>query len=292
MTLNEKMDNLWHLIDKHFKNQVLQNSLALNLQDSMLYSISNGGKRFRPILMLLILEAFNIDLKKGLNTACALELIHTYSLIHDDLPAMDNDDFRRGKPTNHKVFGEALAILAGDALLTESFSLIAQDENLLSEVKVNLINQLSILSGRNGMIAGQVFDIEAETSPASLEHLQEIHKYKTGALIAFACKAAGIIAQQSIETLDKLTEFAYCLGLAFQIQDDILDVEGDASILGKPVGSDEANNKSTYVSLLGLENAKKKLNLEIQKAHTILDSIPVDVQMLKEITQFAAKRDK
>ena len=262
------------------------------LKDSILYSIKNGGKKFRPILLLMTLEAFGVDRSKGMATAMALEMIHTYSLIHDDLPAMDNDDLRRGIPTNHKVYGEALAILAGDSLLTESFSLISADESISAETRLELILFLSKSAGTCGMIAGQVMDMEAENETIQLEKLKKIHELKTGRLIEFACLAAGLIAKQNNEIMADLSEFAQCLGLAFQIQDDILDVEGDTEIIGKPVGSDEANGKSTYASLLGLDGAKNMLANESDKALELLNKLPADTNMLRELTLYVVSRNK
>lgn len=262
------------------------------LKESMLYSVKNGGKRFRPILLLMTLEAFGVVRSKGMNTAIALEMIHTYSLIHDDLPAMDNDDIRRGKPTNHKVYGDALAILAGDGLLTDAFSLVSSDECIDTKIRVELITFLSRSAGTFGMIAGQVMDIDAEDKVVTLEKLKKIHHLKTGRLIEFACLAAGFIAEQDDDIMAALSEFAKVLGLAFQIQDDILDVEGDVNTIGKPIGSDVVNGKSTYVSLLGLDGAKQMLVNEIEKALQILEQLPIKRKRLKELALYVANRDK
>ena len=260
--------------------------------DAMEYSIRNGGKRLRPILLLMILEAFGIPRARGMPTAVALEMIHTYSLIHDDLPAMDDDDERRGVPTNHKVYGEAIAVLAGDGLLTDAFNVIVNDKNLDAQTRLKLVRLLSAAAGSRGMIEGQLLDIEAEEKSITLDELKQIHQLKTGKLIEFACLAAGFIACPTGLYIHKLRWFANHLGLAFQIKDDILDVEGDAKKIGKPVGSDEANNKTTYVSLLGLEGAKQMLQVEINKALAELDALPADTKMLKELTLYVASREK
>lgn len=293
MNLQEYMEQLRGEINAHLVVILERPTEATKLSESMIYSVKNGGKLLRPILLLMTLEAFGASRKMGLSTASALEMIHTYSLIHDDLPAMDNDDLRRGKPTNHKVFGEAMAILAGDSLLTDAFRVITEDEQLPLVTKLELVRFLSVAAGgQTGMITGQVLDIEAEKSPVSLEELKQIHHLKTGRLIEFACLAAGMIAEQDNVIMSKLSQFAQSLGLAFQIQDDILDVEGVAATIGKPVGSDEANGKSTYVSLLGLEGAKRMLADEINVALEVIDELPVDTTLLRELTLFVGIRDK
>lgn len=279
-------------IDAHLVVLLKGPTQAHSLSEAMRYSVKNGGKRLRPILLLMTLEACGIHLKKGLSTAAALEMIHTYSLIHDDLPAMDNDDLRRGQPTNHKVYGEAMAILAGDGLLTDAFRVIAEDEQLSVTTRLELIQFLSTAAGaQTGMITGQALDIEAEKTPVNLEKLKQIHRLKTGCLIKFACLAAGMIAMQDHVIMSKLSQFAQHLGLAFQIQDDILDVEGDFEKTGKPVGSDVESGKSTYVSLTSLSAAKKMLANEIQLALQILDELPIKNDQLKDLAQYVANRD-
>lgn len=292
MNLHEYMEQLRGKIDAYLIALLERPTEAHKLSESMIYSVKSG-KRLRPILLLMTLEAFGVSREKGLGTASALEMIHTYSLIHDDLPAMDDDDLRRGKPTNHKVYGEAMAILAGDALLTDAFRVIAKDEQLTVAMRLELIQFLSVAAGaHSGMITGQVLDIEAETNPVSLEELKQIHNLKTGRLIEFSCLVAGMIAEKDNVIMSKLSQFAGGLGLAFQIQDDILDVEGDTAKIGKLVGSDEANGKSTYVSLLGLEGAKRMLADETNAALEVLDKLPADTNMLKELTLYVASRDK
>ena len=292
MELHEYMKQLRVEIDERLIALIECPSEAPLLIESMLYSVKNGGKRLRPVLLLMMLEAFGIDRQHGIATAVALEMVHTYSLIHDDLPAMDNDDLRRGKPTNHKVYGEAMAILAGDGLLTDAFRVIVEDTMLDEIVRLRLIQMLSAYAGSQGMISGQVLDMEAENTSVSLEELEDIHFLKTGRLIEFACIAAIIIAEQDEEKMMWVRQFAYSLGLAFQIQDDILDIEGDSAKIGKTVGSDLANNKSTYVSLLGLDGAKAMLANEINSALAILEQLPADTELLKQLTLYVANRDR
>ena len=258
------------------------------LQQAMTYSLQAGGKRIRPLLLLATLEMLNVSLNQAhYQVAGALEMIHTYSLIHDDLPAMDNDDLRRGKPTNHKVFGEGMAILAGDALLTEAFHLVTKVA-LPVEVKLLVLEQLAIQSGSSGMIGGQVGDIEAENQAITLEHLAAIHRRKTGALIMFAVDSACLIARADSQVSQLLHDYAEQFGIAFQIKDDILDVVGDEAVIGKKVGSDEALNKSTYPSLLGMDEAVNKLNEHIDRALDALNEVQAlmptaDISLLAEL---------
>ncbi|MDY0396486.1 polyprenyl synthetase family protein [Virgibacillus halophilus] len=250
------------LVDEKFDSCFEQAGIPQKLKDSMLYSLKAGGKRLRPILVCASYFAYAKDVNKVISTAAALEMLHTYSLIHDDLPAMDDDDYRRGKLTNHKMFDEATAILAGDALLTNSFGLIANDGQLTAEEKVEILGLLSLCSGPAGMVAGQFLDMEAEDKKSTLQQLEQIHSLKTGELIRFAVYAGAYLGNANETQLTYLNKFAYQLGLLFQVQDDILDVVGDAGKLGKSVGSDEGNLKSTYPKLLGIDGAiAKKRNL-------------------------------
>lgn len=244
--INQKM---YDFLEKTSQSEILF--------DSMVYSLDAGGKRFRPLLLLATVDFFGQTLENShYEIAAALEMIHTYSLIHDDLPAMDDDDLRRGKPTNHKVYGEGLAILAGDALLTESFHLVAEME-VESALKVELIRLLAKSSGSTGMIAGQVEDVLGEGKKINFRDLQKMHQKKTGMLIQFAVEAGVLMSTQSFEMKKWLLEYAQNVGIAFQIRDDLLDVLGDEATIGKKVGADEAHNKNTYVSLLGIEGATK-----------------------------------
>lgn len=243
------------------------------LKESMLYSIQAGGKRIRPLLLFVTAASFNPEIELGaVQVAAALEMIHTYSLIHDDLPAMDNDDLRRGKPTNHKVFGDAVAILAGDGLLTAAFQLLSQAQ-LDSDEKVLLIQLLAQTSGSSGMVAGQVADILGEGQILSLEELVAIHQRKTGELIRFAILAGGILTNQSTGTLADLEQLALHLGLAFQIRDDILDVISDAETLGKATQKDADLEKNTYPGLLGLAGAEEALAQELSNGKKVLEKL-------------------
>lgn len=251
------------LIEKEMDTFINGYTANNQLKEAMLYSIRAGGKRFRPLLVLAVIHSFNKEAQThDYQVAAALEMIHTYSLIHDDLPAMDDDDLRRGKPTNHKVFGEAHAILAGDGLLTAAFQLVAISQIQLDQ-KVLLIQLLCKAAGAQGMVAGQAGDLQGENRSLSLTELVDVHEKKTGALIEFALLAGGILAQQPEEVVDLLGVFAQHLGLAFQIRDDLLDATSSEKELGKQVGRDEALNKSTYPSLLGVDGAKKALNEQL-----------------------------
>ena len=284
--LETYMSKYKEIIDKEILSLIATEKIPQALKESMCYSIEIGGKRIRPLLLFLVLEAFGKRAELGYKTAAALEMIHTYSLVHDDLPAMDDDDMRRGKPTNHKVYGEATAILAGDGLLTHAFTIISRDEELTFKQRLDLIEALSYAAGPSGMIAGQMLDMEAENKKIELDQLKQIHRLKTGRLIEFAVVAGGIIAEVDQEIIKRLQKFAGHLGLAFQIQDDILDIEGDTALIGKPIGSDLINEKSTYVSLTSVKEAKKMLEIEIEAALDLLRSFPIETKMLEEITMY------
>jgi geranylgeranyl diphosphate synthase, type II len=268
-----------------------QLNLASSLKEAILYSYQAGGKRLRPLLLLSVLDAFGIDVNKGLNTATSLELVHTSSLIHDDLPCMDDDDYRRGKLTNHKVFGEATAVLAGDALLVNAYELIASDDCLTDNQKVKIMLELAKCSGANGMIGGQELDIENEGKSISLEQLIQIHEHKTGKLLEFALVAGGMIANADECQLTLLRESAHHIGLAFQIKDDILDVIGDEAIIGKKVHSDEKNNKSTYVNLLGLQEAKNTLQYHYDEALKRIQQVSGNTSVLEQLYQIIIDRN-
>jgi geranylgeranyl diphosphate synthase type II len=263
------------------------------IKESMIYSLEAGGKRIRPLLLFATLEAFGVDPKNGLLAASAIEMVHTYSLIHDDLPSMDNDDLRRGKPTNHKVFGDAIAILAGDALLTYSFEVIGNipSEFASADTKLKLVIELAKASGTEGMVGGQVADMEGEGKSLTLEELEYIHIHKTGKLLGFSVLAGAIMAGANQEQLKNLSSFAHHLGLAFQIQDDILDLVGNQQLIGKPVGSDTSNHKSTYPQLLSLEGAIAALNQQINLSKQYLGMTGLDTTLLMEITELVASRD-
>ena len=262
--------------------------------DSMKYSVENGGKRVRPLLTLLFCEACGGDAEKALSVACAVEYIHTYSLIHDDLPCMDDDDFRRGKPSNHKIYGEAYALLAGDGLLTAAFEKISQgykDGLYDGDVSIKCVDILSSLAGSRGMIGGQVVDLENEDNPdANLETLTLLDNLKTGALIEAACTLGCVVAGADEEKITAARNFAQKIGLAFQIKDDILDVTSTLEKLGKQTGSDIENKKSTYVSLLGIEKCQKLVDELTDDALASLDVFSAN-ETLKEYAKYLSQRD-
>ena len=266
--LKEKTD----FFETELKKELKELSYPETIVKGMEYAILNGGKRLRPFLLFATLELLNEDIKKGVKSAIALEMIHSYSLVHDDLPALDNDDYRRGKLTTHKVFGEAEGILIGDSLLTYAFYVLSQKnlELLSSEQIVNIISKTSEYAGINGMIGGQMIDIESENKKIDLETLKYIHSHKTGKLIKLPIEIACIIANVEKDKKEVLEEYADLIGLAFQVKDDILDVEGTFEDLGKPVGSDVDLHKATYPSILGMEESKKILNDTVEKAKEII----------------------
>jgi len=256
------------------------------------YSVFAGGKRIRPILCLAACEACGGEMLTAMPAACALELIHTYSLIHDDLPAMDNDDFRRGKPTCHKVFGEALAILAGDALLTEAFVLLSRPDRLRipADRRIAVIAEVAQAAGFAGMVGGQALDIRAEKIEPDFEGLEDIHRRKTGALIVASVKIGAIIAGASPERISALSLYAGHIGIAFQIADDILNVEGNSLVMGKETGSDIARGKSTYPSILGLDAAKARLAAHIESAIAAIDAFDARALPLRVLARFIMDR--
>lgn len=269
-----------------------EDSMPRDLHAAVHYSVFAGGKRIRPILCLAAAEACGGDMAPVMPVACALELIHTYSLIHDDLPAMDNDDFRRGKLTSHKVFGEALAILAGDALLTEAFVLLSHAEKIrpVAERRLAVIHEIATAAGISGMVGGQALDIRAEKIFPDFEGLSEIHRRKTGALIIAAVRSGAILAGASDEKIQSLSIYASHIGMAFQIADDILNVEGDSNLMGKKTGSDEARGKATYPSLLGLEAARLKLTAHVDTAVAALSAFDTRALPLRVIARYIMDR--
>lgn len=281
------------LVEEYLKESVSELTAPAILKEAMLYSLEAGGKRIRPLLLFATVEAFGKKGEIGLEAAAAIEMIHTYSLIHDDLPSMDNDDLRRGKPTNHKVFGEAHAILAGDALLTYSFQILskASSEHIPVDVKLQLVMELAKAAGAEGMVGGQVADMDGEGKPLNLDELEYIHIHKTGKLLAYSVVAGALIAGANPHQIEKFATFAHHLGLAFQIRDDILDLEGDEQVIGKKVGSDEQNNKSTYPSLLTMDGARQSLVKHITLAKEALNSMELETELLKEITDLVANRN-
>lgn len=259
--------------------------------ESMRYSLIGGGKRIRPVLALATAGAVGGEPEDILPAACALELIHTYSLIHDDLPAMDNDDYRRGRLANHKVFGEGNAILAGDALLTYAFELIAQPiPGIAPERQLRVIREVAQAAGPAGMVGGQVLDLEAEGKQLALPEIERIHKLKTGAMLIASARLGAILAGGTEEKIEALTRYAQAIGLAFQIKDDILDIEGDSETLGKPAHSDLRQEKSTYPSLLGLNGAKAELKTRTAEAHAALEIFADRGAFLHDLANYIAER--
>ena len=258
--------------ETELKKELQELSYPETIAKGMEYAVLNGGKRLRPFLLFATLELLNEDINKGVKSAIALEMIHSYSLVHDDLPALDNDDYRRGKLTTHKVFGEAEGILIGDSLLTYTFYVLSQKnlELLSSEQIVDIISKTSEYAGINGMIGGQMIDIQSENKKIDLETLKYIHSHKTGKLIKLPIEIACIIANVEKDKKEVLEEYGDLIGLAFQVKDDILDVEGTFEDLGKPVGSDVDLHKATYPSILGMEESKKILNDTVEKAKEII----------------------
>lgn len=261
--------------------------------DSMNYSLKAGGKRLRPILTLEACKLVGGNEKDAYPLAVAIEMIHTYSLIHDDLPALDNDDLRRGRKTNHKVYGEAMAILAGDGLLNYAYEIMLRESLSKGEPEKYLkaINEIAKASGIYGMIGGQVVDIESEGKSIDMEKLDFIHMNKTAAIIIGCMRAGAIIGGASEEELENVTKYAKNIGLSFQIVDDILDIVGDEAKLGKKVGSDIDNEKSTYPSLIGLEKSKETANKLIAEAKMSIDYINKDSEFLNNLADYIVDRE-
>lgn len=258
---------------------------------SMNYSLVGGGKRVRPVLALACVEIVGGNPRDFVREASALELIHTYSLIHDDLPAMDNDDFRRGKLANHKAFGEAAAILAGDALLTYSFEMLAQPLAISPAKQLRVIRETAQAAGWQGMVGGQALDTLGNGQDSSISSLEIVHKKKTGALLVASARLGAILGGGNEEEIETISQYASYLGLAFQIKDDILDVIGESQVLGKPTGSDEKLDKPTYPSLLGLEGARKRLAETVAAAKTVIGYFGVKSEFLAALANYVAERN-
>ena len=271
-----------------------EGDLPVSLHTSMRYSVFAGGKRIRPILMLAACDAVGGNLDQAMPAACAMEMIHTYSLIHDDLPAMDDDDFRRGNPTNHKVFGEAVAILAGDALLTQAF-IAMSDPAYAAKVPpatlLAVISEIGHCAGSYGMVGGQVVDMESEgKADIDLPTVQYIHTHKTGALIKASIKSGALLGAADEQALAALTRYGEVVGLAFQIADDILDIEGTTEQIGKDAGSDEARGKATYPAVVGLPESKKRAAELVDMAIESLADFDEKAEPLREIARYIVSR--
>ncbi|QEY33960.1 polyprenyl synthetase family protein [Caproiciproducens galactitolivorans] len=294
--LNQQVNETVELVDRKLEEYLPQQDIMqADLINAMRYSLLSGGKRIRPLLLLEFCRICGGDVHAALPFACAIEMAHTYSLIHDDLPCMDDDDMRRGRPSNHKVFGEDTALLAGDALLTLAF------ETMLSEESVRLVGAeravaaagiLAHAAGAYGMVGGQVVDLMSEGRVISLKTLQEMDENKTGALILAAAKMGCVLAGANESQLKAAENYAKAIGLAFQIVDDILDVTGDSETLGKPVGSDDENSKCTYVTLMGLDNAKIKALELTDAAVRALEGFESGTEVLSQLARELVSRDK
>ena len=281
MTREHKIRQIGLTIQEFYQSK----EVSADLTETILYSIEAGGKRIRPLLLLELLEGFGLELTPAhFQVAAALEMIHTGSLIHDDLPAMDNDDYRRGRLTSHKKFGEDMAILAGDSLFLDSYGLVAMAE-LPSQVKVDLIAELSLAAGSFGMVAGQVLDMQGEGRKLTMDQLQTIHANKTGKLLAYPFVAAGIIAQTGQSVLGKLRQAGELLGLAFQVRDDILDVTASFDQIGKTPQKDLVAEKSTYPALLGLDGARAFFDETLEQAKSLLEQLETESDFSAEEIQ-------
>ena len=290
MDMKKRWEERRALVEKQLVTEIdEEHALDATLAASMKYSLMAGGKRLRPILLMAAADAVGADGTQFLHSACAIEMIHTYSLIHDDLPAMDNDDYRRGKPTNHKVYGAGMATLAGDALLTLAFEVMLR-ETVSAEKKLAVVREMSVGAGPNGMVGGQAIDLESEGKRIPMELLRKMHMGKTGALFRAAIRSGAILADAPEEKLAALTAYAEAFGLAFQITDDILDVVGDEKVIGKPVGSDIRNEKSTYVTLTSLDEAKKLADDAVRKGEEALRGFGAEADFLRDLLAYLVKR--
>jgi geranylgeranyl diphosphate synthase type II len=266
------------------------------IHEAVHYSMFAGGKRLRPILCLASAEAIDREITPLIPVACALEMIHTYSLIHDDLPAMDNDDYRRGKLTSHKIFGEGIAVLAGDALLTQAFEVLTSFGLSVADQEKSkvmyVINEIAQASGSQGMIGGQAIDLQSEGKEIDKITLDYIHRHKTGALFRASIRSGAILSHASKEQIDALTIYAENFGLAFQITDDLLDIIGNTQKLGKSVGSDLRNEKITYPSIYGLEKSKLMATQTVEMAVEALKCLPGNTEPLQQLVEYLLIREK
>ena len=287
--LTKRTEQIENIIKKYLPEE---EGYQKQVIEAMNYSFLAGGKRLRPMLMLETYRMFGGKSEVIEPFMAAIEMIHTYSLIHDDLPAMDNDDYRRGKLTNHKVYDEAIAILAGDALLTLSFEVMLAQKDVQPQTLVAVVAEIAKAAGPSGMVGGQVLDMQSEGQNIPLEKLQLMHNAKTGALFTAAIKAGGMIAGANPKELEMLVQFSKFYGLAFQITDDILDAVGEQEKIGKPVGSDEKNNKATFVTLYSVEEAKKMAQVAVNNAIECLADFGDNAKLLKNFAEKLLVRDK
>jgi farnesyl diphosphate synthase len=290
--LNEALADTASLVEK-FLDQLLavEDAAERQLIESMRYASLNGGKRLRPFLLMKSAGLFGVGELSALRTGSALELIHCYSLVHDDLPAMDDDDLRRGKPTVHKQFDEATAILAGDALLTLAFEVLTHPEtHANAEVRCDLVAALAKAAGAHGMVGGQMIDLQAETETFDIDQITQLQRLKTGELIAYACEGGAILGQASNDAREALRGYAHNLGLAFQIADDLLDIEGSVEEVGKAVNKDEDAGKATFVSILGVERARSQANRLAVQAIDHLAIFGEKADLLRQAARFVVER--
>jgi len=290
-TATEFLDACRKLVDAELDRCIEQNAASERLQEAMRYSVLGGGKRIRPALCFAAAKAVNQSPETALAPACSVELVHAYSLIHDDLPAMDDDNLRRGRPTTHIAFDEATAILAGDALQALAFDRLANNTSLASEPRLAMVQELARAAGHQGMVGGQAIDLESVGKALTLAELENMHRHKTGALIEASVRMGALCdADVDPDILDALTTYARALGLAFQVQDDLLDVEGSTEVIGKPQGSDIARAKPTYPSLLGSEGAREHLQALFETARNSLDGFGPEADPLRAMADYVVAR--
>ena len=293
--MSTNFEEVWserrELIEEALKKELHEGrELDATLTKSMEYSLMAGGKRLRPILLMAAADACGKDGRAFITSACALEMIHTYSLIHDDLPAMDDDNLRRGKPTNHVKFGAGMGTLAGDGLLTMPFEVLTREKNVRPETILSVIREVSVAAGTSGMVGGQAIALESEGRRIDLTCLRRMHMGKTGALFRAALRTGAILAGASEKELAALTQYAEAFGLAFQITDDILDVTGSEAEIGKPVGSDRRNEKSTYVTLTSLARAQELADEAIESALSAVEIFGEKASFLQDLVRFLSHR--
>ncbi|NWO08090.1 MAG: polyprenyl synthetase family protein [Alteromonadaceae bacterium] len=285
------LDRCRALVDTELDRSIEQASASERLQEAMRYSVLGGGKRIRPALCLAAAQAMGENFEKALVPACAIELVHAYSLIHDDLPAMDDDNLRRGRPTTHIAFDEATAILAGDALQALAFDWLAHNPAVSAEARLAMVQALAVAAGHRGMVGGQAIDLESVGKTITLAELENMHRHKTGALIEACVRMGALCAvDPDADRLDALTSCARSLGLAFQVQDDLLDVEGSTEVIGKPQGSDLAREKPTYPSLLGLNGAREHLQALLAQAQASLADFGPEANPLRAMADYVVAR--
>ncbi|WP_278800874.1 (2E,6E)-farnesyl diphosphate synthase [Marinobacter nauticus] len=285
------LDQCRQQVDRELDRCLASHATSERLQETMRYSVLGGGKRVRPALCMAAARAMGSQESTALAPACALELIHAYSLVHDDLPAMDDDDLRRGRPTAHIAFDEASAILAGDALQTLAFALLSDAPALSDRQRVTMISELARASGHQGMVGGQAIDLESVGRQLSVAQLEAMHRHKTGALIEASVRLGALTSETVTKCqLSNLTDYASALGLAFQVQDDLLDIEGDTEVIGKRQGSDAAKAKPTYPALLGIEGARQHLARLLDEALSALESFDSEADTLRAMADYVVAR--